>query len=286
MSKYKKIIVVMITLCLTLSLSGCNNVVNTSEIQSTNKSEEIPPFTEEITKEELEKINSDIKVIIQSLNNRDVESMKTLFDDTTLQKVTSFDERMKYVFDMLDGNIVNVEERKLNKVDSSGLVESEWYYIYISYDIYTETNIYPLDVVYVCNKKMKIEDTGVYSINISDLDREDEYYEYLNGKTSVAGIFSTEIDTIEYNHNELWSYYSKIEDFEPIMASSTAVELSRVGIEKIHIENLEVSEEGWMSITLVDEMNFKYLVETDEYGYVNHIYENDSEGRVLFYRIE
>lgn len=55
MSKYKKIIVVMITLCLTLSLSGCNNVVNTSEIQSTNKSEEIPPFTEEITKEELEK---------------------------------------------------------------------------------------------------------------------------------------------------------------------------------------------------------------------------------------
>ena len=106
------------------------------------------------------------------------------------------------------------------------------------------------------------------------------YYEYGGIITHrIPCVFSTDMQTIEYNRDELWSYYSQREEIVPIMASAAAaVELSKAGIEKIHIESFEVHESGWMSIILVDELNYRYLVETDKYGYIQFIYENDENG--------
>lgn len=286
MNKLRKLIRLVIIMSLAANLVGCNSIFNTVENQSATECEETTTYTEEITDQESGKISSDLNVIVQSLNNRDIENIRTLFDDATLQEITAFEKRMKYVFDMVDDKVIKVEECETYKTKAFEVALSDWYGVYVSYDIYTETNKYTLDISYRFNKNINVADTGVYSIEISDLEREHMYYEYGNSIThKIPGVFSTEIETIEYNSNELWTYYSQRDEIVPIMASAAAVELSRAGIEKIHVENLEVNDEGWMSITLVDEMNFKYLVKTDEYGYIEFIFENDADGREVFCRL-
>lgn len=291
MSKGNKIIRLLALTILMVNLLGCNNKFYSSENSSTSEQEksisveETTTFTEEITDEELEKIHSDVNIIIQSLNDRDINQMKSVFKESALEVITSFDERMKYAFDMLNGKIISMEECKIFKSEMYHVSIAEWYTVRVSYDIYTETQKYILDVRYVLRKSENFINTGVYAFEISDLDREHMYYGY--GGTimhRIPCVFSTEIQTIEYNRNELWSYYSQREEIVPIMASAAAaVELSKAGIEKIHIESFEVHESGWMSIILVDELNYRYLVETDEYGYVQFIYENDENGRLIFY---
>lgn len=286
MSKCKKLINLAITICLVVNLLGCNNIFKTSENQSLAECEGTTSYTEEITKEELEKINSDVNIIIQSLNDKDIEKIKTVFSGITLQEMTAFDERMEYIFDMFDGEIINTEEYGIIRLDSGSFLLPDYYSIRASYDIYTETKKYILDVRYEFQDDIQPVYAGVYSVEILDFDRTHEYYEYGNSIThKIPGVFSTEIETIEYNSNELWTYYSQREEIVPIMASAAAVELSRAGIKKIHVENLEVNDEGWMSITLVDEMNFKYFVKTDEYGYIEFIFENDADGREVFCRL-
>ena len=103
MSKGKKIISVLALTILIVNLLGCNNKINSSENSSTSKPEEsisveeTTTFTETITDEELEKIHSDVNIIIQSLNDRDINLMKSIFEDSMLEVITSFDERMEYV---------------------------------------------------------------------------------------------------------------------------------------------------------------------------------------------
>lgn len=291
MRKGKKIISVLALTILIVNLLGCNNKFSSSENSSTSKPEEsisveeTTTFTETITDEELEKIHSDVNIIIQSLNDRDINQMKSIFEESMLEVITSFDERMEYVFDMLDGKIISMEEYKILKSEIYHVSIADLYTVEVSYDIYTETQKYILDVRYVPQKNENFINTGVYAFEISDLDRDHMCYEYGGIITHrIPCVFSTDMQTIEYNRDELWSYYSQREEIVPIMASSAAaVELSKAGIKKIHIESFEVHESGWMSIILVDELNYRYLVETDEYGYIQFIYENDENGRLVFY---
>lgn len=291
MRKGSKIISVLALTILMVNLLGCNNKFSSSENSSTSEQEksisveETTIFTEEITDEELEKIHSDVNIIIQSLNDRDIKKVKTVFSDITLQKITLFDERMEYVFDMFDGEIVKSEKYEIVKLDSGSFLSPNFYSIRASYDIYTETKKYILDVRYKFQGDIQPVDAGVYSIEILDFDRTHEYYVYGRSITHVIpGVFSSEIQTIEFNRDELSSNYGRhgliIE-----LADGAAIILNKAGVEKIRIEKMDVDDGGVMTMTLVDETDCKYFVKTDEGGEILFVFENDMNGRKVFYRL-
>lgn len=279
MNKSKQIIGVLISLNLSVNLIGCEKIFNTSEISSNNESNEYTSTettteSREITEEDIKKMRSYIDVIVKSLNNKDVESIKKVFDETTLQEITIFDERMNHVFDMLDSEIIRIEEYELVKLEVC-----KCYKVYASYNVFTKEQELILDVCYIPDSN--IEKGGIYAFSLSNFDRED--VEYTQGKPfleTIPGIFSSDIQTIEDNKLELWSYYSQV-DLSIEAANHTAVKLNAVGVEKIEILIVDVEDWGGLIMTVTDDLNCKYYIITDEYGVNPVICENDKNGREL-----
>lgn len=279
MNKSKQIIGALISLNLSVNLIGCEKIFNTSEISSNNESNEYTSTettteSREITEEDIKKMRSYIDVIVQSLNNKDVENIKKVFDETTLQEITIFDKRMNHVFDMLDSEIIRIEECELVKLEVS-----KRYKVYASYNVFTKEQELILDVCYIPDSN--IEKGGIYAFSLSDFDRAD--VEYIQGKPfieTIPGIFSSDIQTIEDNKLELWSYYSQVE-LSIEAANHTAVKLNAVGVEKIETLTADVEDWGGLIMTVTDDLNCKYYIITDEYGVNPVICENDKNGREL-----
>ena len=282
----KKIIKLMTLFTASISsiFMGCSRITTieetTAEITTPIETTAEEEF-QECTDEEYEKARQDVGIIIQALNNQDSEQLKSVLTDVTLQKTPNLDKEIQYVFDMLDGEIVEVEEHDAycDEIFLNGKKECV---IYLFYNISTAETDCVLDLLYIPRTDEDIREAGVFSFLLTDYSREYEYfvaarpYYYL-----IPGVFSSDLATIEYNENKIATFYKEIglEESQIVVK----YELNRIGIEKItDFVLVETTDWGGADYVLTDSINNKYYIMVDETGFVYNVQENDTNGKVIY----
>ena len=221
-------------------------------------------------------------VIIEALTNKDIELFKTTLTDKTIKETSNLDAEIQCTFDMFKGDVVEVYEYEVSS-DEVDLYGKKINATFMYYDVVTTESEYLLDMMYVSETEGVFEREGFYFVMLADYDREYEYFvaacPYAFG--IKCGIFSSDIETIEFNEDKIATFYEKV----GLEQSQQAVkfELNRFGIEKIiEFQVVEVFDWGGVEYTVVDSVNNTYYVVTDEVGFVYKVYENDKNGKVLY----
>lgn len=279
----KKIFVLLYTICFAIIFIGCKKVYDTNNIISTD---EIIYSEKDIgcTKAELEKASEDVDIIIQSLNNRDISGIKSVLIEEALQDEKDTDREIEYVFNMLEEKIVNTEEYKLYSYEMKICGEKR-FVLCIEYDVYTKNSKYLLELVYLPRKDTELSDVGVFSLRLADYSRTDENYLHCFTPYNVAGVFSSDKNTIEENTEKLSNVYEEY-FYSGTMCVRLVQYLNAVGAETIKDIRMIEHKESGSEILITDNLNHKYYVTTYVSGDVLYIQENDKEGEYLFYPIQ
>lgn len=279
MNKLIKICSSLIICGVVCVLIGCSRITaveeNTSEITTPIETTTAEEF------EEYEKARQNVDTIIQALNNKDSEQLKSVLTDVTLQETSNLDEEIQCVFDMLDGEIVEVKENDVHYKDE--YVDGEKRrVIYMYYDVATEDKEYILDIFYIPEKDNDFNKAGVFSILLGGYNR--EYQDYIAVYPvfhTVSGVFSSDIETIMYNENKIAEFYEEFGFDE--FSETVSIELNKVGIEKIvSLEMVETFDFGGIDYILIDSVNNQYYISTNEDGLTFQVQENDVDGKIVY----
>lgn len=76
---------------------GLNKINNTTELSTSQIPTDINKF-EDCTQEEIEQARKDVEIIIQALNNKDTDRIKSVLTNFALQETKDLDMEIKYLF--------------------------------------------------------------------------------------------------------------------------------------------------------------------------------------------
>ena len=254
---------------------GCSKIITENNVTTTISTETtINNEFQGCNEEEYDKARQDIEVIIQALNSKNTEQVKSIFSNYVKENTHKFDEKVQLVFDMLNGEIENYEETASRCIEAIVKWE-ERCMLCFTYDIYTEDSKYYLDVYYLPRTDTELDNNGVYLINLRDYEENTIYYQLSEPSIcTMGGVFSSDQNTMDYNANQISSLYREI-GYEQWVDLSAAVILNRIGIEKITSLKLIVVDEWKCSEYIItDGFGCGYRVLADECGYVQFVDEN------------
>lgn len=222
-----------------------------------------------------------IYVVVQSLESKDAELLKSILTDYTIKETPNLDKEIRLVFDMYEGEFVEIKEHMVSSTEIT-LCDEVRNVCYMYYDVTTTEKEYVLEVLYIPENDSLFTQTGFFSVVLADYDRDWKYFlaahPYLD---FICGVFSSDLDTIEYNEDKIGKFYEEI-GLEQCQ-EAVRFELNKVGIEKIsEFQVVQITDWGGVDYTIVDSLNNKYYICTNEIGFVQIVYENDINGKVLY----
>lgn len=265
-------------------LIGCNLITNigenTTETINSIVSTSAEAF-EKCTDDEYEKVFQDVDIIIHALNNKDSEQLKSVLTDVALQESPNLDEEIQCVFDMLDGEIVEVKKNDVH-YNEEYLYGEKRHVIYMYYDVATKDNEYILDILYIPEKDNNFNKAGVFSVLLGGYNRDyQDYIAIYPVLHAVSGVFSSDIETIRYNEAIIAEFYKEF-GFEEF-SETVSMELNKVGIEEIvSLEMVKKFDFGGIDYILTDSVNNKYYISTNEDGLTFQVLENDAKGKMVY----
>ena len=120
--------------------------------------------------------------IIQALNSRDRDMLKSVFSKKALSKAVDIDEGINYIFDLYDGNFMEVTDR--NHSSQEHLADSKKSKMISTYcTIKTSTDTYILSCAIWANQEFDPSAVGVYTINLDKVNSID-----YNNAYCIAGV--------------------------------------------------------------------------------------------------
>lgn len=219
-------------------------------------------------------------IVVQALNNKDLELFKSVLSNKTIEDTPHLNEEIRCAFDMYEGEVIEIREYEIS-YEEGILHGKKISSVLMCYDMVTTEKEYLLDMLYIPEYDEVFEKSGFYFVVLADYDREYTYFEASCPYTFRVncGVFSSDLDTMEYNENVLRIFY-KEEGFEEIEKVSVR-DLNRVGVEKITELKIVKEDEYGVYFSVVDSINNKYYVDAYENGGIFSIRENDENGKIV-----
>ncbi|WP_117387098.1 DUF5104 domain-containing protein [Ruminiclostridium hungatei] len=128
-----------------------------------------------------EKADARLEQIIESIKNKDKDSMKGTFSEQALKEAKDLDERIDYVFSLIEGDIKSWESIG-GSIDETGDYGQKIIKSRFRYDVYTDQEQYLFSILEYTKNDKHPENVGVYSLKIINVKDEEPIF-------SDAGIY-------------------------------------------------------------------------------------------------
>lgn len=130
------------------------------------------------------KADDRLEQIIESIKNKDKDSIKAMFSEQALNEAKDLDERIDYLFTLVEGNIESWDRigGSVDETNDYGLkvVESRF-----RYNVYTDKEQYLFSILEYTQDANNPENVGVYCLKIINVKDEEPIF-------SDAGIYKPE----------------------------------------------------------------------------------------------
>ena len=131
--------------------------------------------------------NARIEQILEAIKNKDKKALKSLFSSKALDETIDFDKDIDYLFNLLDGDVINYEQEpglSTSESRESGKVSKM---IRAWYVIETDKNSYTLFFMdYIIDTKNP-DNVGLYALRVAE--NKEEYNQYY-WQDLKAGIYN------------------------------------------------------------------------------------------------
>lgn len=128
-----------------------------------------------------EKADDRLEQIIESIKNKDKDSVRAIFSEQALNEAKDLDERMDYVLNFIEGDIKSWESIG-GSIDETGDYGQKIIKSRFRYDVYTDQEQYLFSILEYTKNDKHPENVGVYSLKIVNVKDEEPIF-------SDAGIY-------------------------------------------------------------------------------------------------
>lgn len=130
------------------------------------------------------KADARLEQVIKSIKNKDKDSIKAMFSKHALNEAKDLDERIHYLFTLIEGDIKSWERigGSVDESDDHGRKTIKSRY---RYDVYTDQEQYLFSILEYTKDDNNPENVGVYSLKIINVKNEEPIF-------SDAGIYKPE----------------------------------------------------------------------------------------------
>ncbi len=228
---FKKVVGVLLIVGLLMSLTGCSN----SRLSMLNSS----------SKNEYEAIDELEQKLVDALENKDRELLKSIFSEKAISRSSDIEEGIDYIFNLYKGDFIEITERNHSSTGYYGPEGTELV-IYGWFIIKTTEETYRIDYDYWYVQEIELSELGVYTLRFEKYE-EGEYTPYW----SVAGIVLPQHEKVHTTLTKLFDSF-RHEDTHMLSSLFQISDEEKENIMKSSDEVIEVFASRYISTNMGD----------------------------------